>query len=111
MRTPVDDETALVECYREIGLFDPSTDRAGEQRGLLLTMQRLDATKYHQDRPFDFGDAGYLRALSSLLQDLLRAGLTQPEFVLYIRTKLGLYNLFHQLGARVDCRRIIAPYL
>ena len=33
-----------------------------------------------------------------------------PDFVLYIRTKLGLYNLFHQLGARVDCRRTVEPY-
>jgi aarF domain-containing kinase len=111
LSTPVEDEAALVECYAEIGLFDPAAERAGEQRDLLLALQRLDAGKYHQDQPFDFGEAGYLRALSSLLQDLLRAGLTHPEFVLYTRTKLGLYNLFHQLAARVDCRRIVEPYL
>lgn len=111
VRTPVGEETALVDCYREVGLFDPAADRAGEQRRLLLAMQRLDAAKYHQDRPFDFGDAGYLRALSSILQDLLRARLVHPDFILYIRTKFGLYNLFHQLGARIDCRRIVERYL
>jgi aarF domain-containing kinase len=111
LRTPVEEEDALVGCYREIGLFDPAADRTGERRGLLLALQRLDAGKYHQAGRFDFGDAGYLRALSALLQDLLRAGLTHPEFVLYIRTKLGLYNLFHQLGACVDCRRTVEPYL
>jgi aarF domain-containing kinase len=111
MQIPVEDEAALVACYREIGLFDPASDRAEEQRGLLLALQRLDAGKYHRAGLFDFGDAGYLRELSALLQDLFRAGLTHPDFVLYIRTKLGLYNLFHQLGARVDCRRTVEPYL
>ena len=100
-----------MDLYREIGLFNPVADRAEEQRGLLLALQRLDAGKYHRPGRFDFGDAGYLRALSALLQDLLRAGLTHPEFVLYIRTKLGLYNLFHQLGARIDCRGIVERYL
>jgi aarF domain-containing kinase len=107
LRTPLEDEAALLECYLEAGLLDP----AGERREILLAMQRLDAAKYHQDRPFDFADTGYLRALSALFQDLLRSGIAHPEFVLYIRTKFGLYNLFHQLGARVDCRRIVAPYL
>ncbi len=111
LRTPVEAEAVLVDCYREIGLFNPAAGRAGEQRGFLLALQRLDAGKYHRAGRFDFGDAGYLRELSSLLQNLLRAGLTHPEFVLYIRTKLGLYNLFHQLGARVDCRRVVEPYL
>jgi aarF domain-containing kinase len=111
LRTPIEDERALVECYQEIGLFDPAAERAGEKRRLLLTMQRLDAAKYHQDLPFDFGDAGYLRSFASLLQDLLGAGLAHSGFVLYVRTKLGLYNLCHQLGARVDCRRIVAAYL
>jgi aarF domain-containing kinase len=107
MTIPVEEEGALVDCYSEIGLFAPEAD---EQLGLLLALQRLDAGKYHRAGLFDFGDAGYLRELSSLLQDLLRAGLAHPEFVLYTRTKLGLYNLFHQLGARVDCRRTVEPY-
>jgi aarF domain-containing kinase len=107
LRTPIEDEATLLECYQEAGLLDP----AGKHREILLGMQRLDAAKYHQDRPFDFGDAGYLRALSALFQDLLRVGIAHPDFVLYIRTKFGLYNLFHQLGARVDCRRIVEPYL
>jgi aarF domain-containing kinase len=111
LQIPVDDEAALVACYGEIGLFDPAADPAGEQRRLLLAMQRLDAAKYHREERFDFGDAGSLRAFTALLQDLLRAGLAQPDFILYIRTKLGIYSLLHQLGARVDCRRIVTPYL
>lgn len=108
--TPVEDEAALVDSYLEIGLLDPAAENAADQRSLLLTMQRLDATKYHREGLFDFRDPEFLRFLASLLREQLAAGLSHPEFVLYMRTKLGLYNLFHQLGARVDCRRILDPW-
>ena len=34
-----------------------------------------------------------------------------PGFVLYVRAKIGLYNLFHQLGARVDCHKAFLKYV
>lgn len=108
--TPVEDEETLVASYLEIGLLDPAAENAAEQRRLLLALQRLDAAKYHRPGLFDFGNPEFLRALASLLKEQLAAGLSHPQFVLYMRTKLGLYNLFHQLGARVDCRRVLDPW-
>ena len=108
---PLADEPALAELYVQLGLLDPQSKRFGERLALLLRMQRLDTGKYHEDRPFDFGDAAYLREVTACLRDHLRGGLTHPGFVLYVRSKLGLYTLFHQLGARVNCNRAIRVYL
>jgi len=32
---------------------------------------------------------------------------TQPEFIFYKRAELGLYNVLHQLGARVRTRDLL----
>ena len=106
-----DDEPALTELFIRLGLLAPGAERFRERLALLLRMQRLDSPRYQEDRPFDFADAAPLRELSACLRDDLRAGLVHPEFVLYMRAKLGLYSLFHQLGARVRCHRAIQPYL
>jgi len=37
--------------------------------------------------------------------------MTTPGFVLYVRAKIGLYNLFHQLGARVNCHKVYRKYV
>jgi aarF domain-containing kinase len=107
---PVDDEPELTACYLRLRLLNPGSPRFEEQLALLLRMQRLDTAKYHRGKPFDFGDGAYLKDLSACLRDLLRCGLANPDFILYVRTKMGLYNLFHQLGARIDCRKVVEPY-
>jgi predicted unusual protein kinase regulating ubiquinone biosynthesis (AarF/ABC1/UbiB family) len=109
-RIPVEDVSALTEAYERFGLLDPASDRYEKQLELLLLMQRLDAGRYHENRPFDFGDPALLRELSLCLREQLQVGLAHPEFALYMRTKLGLYALFHQLGARVSCRGALEPY-
>ena len=53
----------------------------------------------------------HLREVISCLQELARLGLTTPGFVLYLRAKLGLYNLFHQMGARVNCHKVLERYV
>lgn len=111
---PLDDEPALVEAYVRIGLLDPAgvgAAGATSQRELLLQLQRLDTAKYHRDEPFDFGDAAALRELTACFWEQARHGLAHPDFLLYVRTKLGLYDICHQLGARVRCRRVLAPFL
>jgi predicted unusual protein kinase regulating ubiquinone biosynthesis (AarF/ABC1/UbiB family) len=108
---PADDEAALTACYVRLGLLDPEAERFPERLAGLLRMQRLDSPKYHRDEPFDFSDATYLREMTECLRDNLRLGLAHPDFVLYVRTKLGLYSLFHQLGARVSCRRALRAHL
>jgi len=112
--TPLDEpgsEAALSEIYIRAGLFDPGSEDAPARLAGLLRMQRLDSPKYHCDQPFDFSDAAYLREMTDCLSDNLRIGLAHPDFVLYVRTKLGLYSLFHQLGARVSCRRVVREHL
>jgi predicted unusual protein kinase regulating ubiquinone biosynthesis (AarF/ABC1/UbiB family) len=105
------DEDAHAELYVRLGLLTPGEERFEERLALLLRMQHLDVPRYQADQPFDFGDAAAMRELSACLRDALRDGLTHPEFVLYMRAKLGLYSLFHQLGARVRCHRVIRAHL
>lgn len=108
---PPEDEAAHAELYIRLGLLTPGEERFEERLALLLRMLRLDVPRFHTDRPFDFADAAPLRELSACLREALRAGLTHPEFVLYMRAKLGLYSLFHQLGARVSCQQAIRAHL
>lgn len=86
-----------------------SSSKALEERKLeaLLRMQKLDISKYQDDRAFDFGDTGHLREILASLRDLATLGLTTPGFVLYVRAKIGIYNLLHDLGARVNCARVL----
>lgn len=110
-RIPAEDEAALTESYLRLGLLQEGSAGFDERLALLLRMQRVDGAKYHRTRPFDFSDGVYLRELAACLRDFLRSGLVHPDLVLYVRAKLGLYNLFHQLGAHVHCGRAIEPYL
>jgi aarF domain-containing kinase len=109
-QVPVGARAELTERFIRLGLLDPGSERFDEQLDLLLRMQRLDAAKYHREGLFDFGDPSFLQELTGTLKDQLRGGLAHRDFVLYMRAKLGLYNLFHQLGARIDCRRTIGRY-
>jgi predicted unusual protein kinase regulating ubiquinone biosynthesis (AarF/ABC1/UbiB family) len=110
-RIPIGDSESLERHCLKFGLFDGKDPRREEKRAALLEMQRVDVAKYHEDRPFDFSDASHLREVIAGLQKLARLGLTSPGFVLYVRAKIGLYNLFHQLGARVNCHRVLRSYL
>ncbi len=110
-RIPIGDLETLERHYLKFRLFDGNDPRREEKRAALLEMQRVDIAKYHDDRAFDFGDGAHLREVIAGLQKLARLGLTSPGFVLYVRAKIGLYNLFHQLGARVNCYRVLKRYL
>jgi len=52
-----------------------------------------------------------VREVIGTLQSLARLGLMTPGFVLYVRAKVGLYNLLNALGARVRCGRVLEAYL
>jgi aarF domain-containing kinase len=79
----------------------------GRKLDALMRMQKLDISKYQEDRVFDFGDTAHLREILDSLRELARLGLTTPGFVLYVRAKIGIYNLLHDLGARVNCARVL----
>lgn len=110
-RIPPDDTAALDHEYRAFGFYDPALPDADTQRATLLKLQALNGAKFHVDQPFDFGDAAHLQALTECVRAMIRQGLAHRDFVLYMRTKLGLYGLFHQLGARVNCERVLASHI
>jgi hypothetical protein len=108
---PVGDRERLLEHYRKFHLVNENDPRQKEKEGALLRMQKVDISKYHEDRPFDFSDGAHLKEVLSCLQELARQGLTTPGFVLYLRAKLGLYTLFHQMGARINCYKVLQTYV
>lgn len=105
------DTAALLALHERFAFYTADDPRRDAKRDALLDMERLDLAKYHDARPFDFGDAAHLRSLTSIMGTFLKLGLTTPSFVYYVRAKLGLYGLFHQMKARVRCQDVVARYL
>ncbi len=110
-RIPLGDREKLERHYRNFGLVAEDDPRREDKVQALLRMQRVDIAKFHEDRLFDFGDAAHLREVMAGLRELVRLGLTSSGFVLYVRAKVGLYNLFHQMGARVNCHKALRKYV
>jgi predicted unusual protein kinase regulating ubiquinone biosynthesis (AarF/ABC1/UbiB family) len=54
----------------------------------------------------DFGDPQILNKMTRIWEDSMRSKIINPEFAFYTRAELGLYNLLHQLRARVDTSKI-----
>ena len=110
-RIAIGDVEVLERHYRKFGMITEDDPKREQKRAALLKMQRTDISKYHEKKVFDFGDAAHFREIVGGLQELAKLGLTTPGFVLYVRAKIGLYNLFHQLGARVDCHKAYLKYV
>lgn len=110
-RVPIGDAEGLERHYRVFGMLGEKDPLRDQKRAALLRMQTLDIAKYHEDRLFDFGDAAHYKELMEGFQALMRLGLTTPGYVLYVRAKMGLYHLFHQLGARIRCHKVYRKYV
>jgi aarF domain-containing kinase len=110
-KIPIGDAASLEKHYRIFGILGDADPRRDEKRAALLRMQRLDISKYHEDRIFDFGDDAHYQEVMGGFQELIRLGLTTPGYVLYVRAKMGLYHLFHQLGARIRCHKVYRKYV
>ena len=54
----------------------------------------------------DFGRPVLLNTLFRIWRKALRDKLTNPELAFITRAELGLYNLLHHLGAKVDTRGV-----
>ena len=50
----------------------------------------------------DFGSPRILKAMFRIFNECLRNKAINPEFAFYARAEMGLYNLLHLLGAKVD---------
>ena len=110
-RIRIGDGAALDHHYRKFRFYDGDDALADRKREALMEMQRVDIAKYHQDRLFNFGDPAHLKSLWTNLRNLLKLGLTTPEFVLYVRAKLGLYSLLQAMNARVNCNAVLRRYV
>jgi predicted unusual protein kinase regulating ubiquinone biosynthesis (AarF/ABC1/UbiB family) len=110
-RIPVGDEQALERHCREFGILVDADPLRGERRAALLRMHRLDIARYHEDRVFDFGESRHYKEVMDGFRELIRLGMTTPGYVLYVRAKMGLYHLFHQLGARINCHKVYRKYV
>jgi aarF domain-containing kinase len=110
-RIPIGDVDDLERHYRVFGILGDADPLRDQKRAALLKMQRLDIAKYHEDKVFDFGDEAHYREVMGGFQELMRLGLTTPGYVLYVRAKMGLYHLFHQLGARIHCHKVYRKYV
>jgi len=110
-RIPIGDVEGLERHYRVFGILGDADPLRDQKRAALLKIQRLDIAKYHEDKVFDFGDDRHFREVMAGFQELMRLGLTTPGYVLYVRAKMGLYHLFHQLGTRIPCHKVYRKYV
>ncbi len=108
---PLEETVEHERLYRQLGFLDAGAGEPAERREALAALRRLDLGKYHQGEAFDFADSSYLHQMNQALADLARLGVAQRGFIFYMRARLGLYHLFHQLGAKLRCRDIVRPYL
>lgn len=54
----------------------------------------------------DFGDSRVLAKLAGMFRKSIENRITNPEFAFASRTELGLYNLLHQLDAKINTGRV-----
>ena len=89
---------------------------ATAQRALARMSEHFYGLVYPPDpaddsRPFDFSDPTVLRNDMTEAGNLTRAKAGLPEYVLFARAEIGLYQTLHRLGARVHTSRIVRRYL
>ena len=57
-------------------------------------------------RKVDFGNKDFLFALTNTWNHAIREGITNPEYAFASRAELGLTNLLHRFGAKIDTAMI-----
>ena len=110
-RIPIDDTAGLDAQYRRLGLYAATDPDARAKRAALLALQRANVGRFHAAGAWDFGRAEPMRELAGCLREVARLGIASGPLVLFERSQFGLYGLLHQIGARVDCRQVITPFL
>jgi predicted unusual protein kinase regulating ubiquinone biosynthesis (AarF/ABC1/UbiB family) len=73
----------------------------------------LDGTKDFFDTVYpangcvDFGDPEVLRKLVRVWSESIKSKAVNPEFAFYGRAEIGLYNVLHQLRAKIDTASVL----
>ncbi|OXY82860.1 ABC1 kinase family protein [Oceanimonas doudoroffii] len=107
------DTSAMELALSDIGFF--SQHIIPEQKQAVIHMVQLACEPLHQDAPFDFGHSSLARRLRdagtalSMRQDYWHS---PPADALFLHRKIGgLYLLAARLGAQVNMRRQLQPWL
>tara|TARA_B100000508_G_scaffold141093_1_gene146574 strand:+ start:85685 stop:87016 length:1332 start_codon:yes stop_codon:yes gene_type:complete len=104
-------EDELMEIYEKMDFFraeDKPEDKA-KLRAVYERMITLLGKPFHHDS-FDFGDDEFFKAIFSMGEDIskdksirkLNNARGSRDAIYVMRTFFGLYNLLHQLNAKVD---------
>lgn len=108
-----DDRPAAIRAAQAIGLFDQramARDAAGVE-----ALFDLALAPFRGQGPFDFGDRSVTARLRDRGMDFARdrsVWHVPPADTLFVQRKLGgVYLLASRLGARVDIRGLLAPWL
>jgi hypothetical protein len=107
------DEPAIAAAARKVGLMDSRTEAHHET--VLMAMFDMAMEPLRSPGPFDFGATDLAHRLREAGMALGASGdfwTLPPMDTLYLQRKVaGMYLLATRLGARVDIRRLIDPYL
>ncbi|SPE56602.1 putative ABC1 family protein [Verrucomicrobia bacterium] len=90
-------------------LWGPNiTKRPRLARRLLKETTDLHEMLFCSRAIIDFGDPAVLRKTVHLWGESIRNKAVNPEFAFYGRAEMGLYNVLHQLRAKVDTMAVLA---
>ena len=103
----------MEDALRRIGFFSQSILPA--QKQAVLNLVQLACEPLRQDGAFDFANsdlAGRLRDAGTALSMQQNYWHTPPADALFLHRKIaGLYLLAARLGAQVNVRALLVPYL
>ncbi|NOH66490.1 ABC1 kinase family protein [Vibrio rotiferianus] len=107
------DEQGLNDALEQIGFFSQTIMPA--QRQAILDLVKMACEPMLVDEPYDFKTSGLAQKLReagtilSLEQDYWH---TPPADALFLHRKIGgMYLLAARIGAKVNIRQLVAPYL
>lgn len=83
-------------------------DRPRIARKLLAEVKDLQDAVFAARAPVDFADPGVLRKMVHLWAQSIKNKGVNPEFAFYGRAEMGLYNVLHQLRAKIDTASVLA---
>ncbi|EPV1122682.1 ABC1 kinase family protein [Vibrio harveyi] len=108
-----DDEQGLNDALEQIGFF--STTIMPTQRQAILDLVKMACEPMLVDEPYDFRASGLAQKLReagtilSMEQDYWH---TPPADALFLHRKIGgMYLLAARIGAKVNIRQLVSPYL
>jgi predicted unusual protein kinase regulating ubiquinone biosynthesis (AarF/ABC1/UbiB family) len=64
-----------------------------------------------EQKPFDFGDAQFLKDFFTVSRNLFRTKGVLSELIFMVRAEMGMYQTLHRLKARVHTSAIVRKYL